>query len=400
MVYWCPSRLALPGVPSLPGVTVAELLAQIAEIGLDPDTGGYHRYSFSEVDSWMRDWFVGQANERGLTTETDRNGNLWAARGDGPFLATGSHLDSVPNGGAFDGPLGIATAFAALDLADPQRDVAVVAFAEEEGARFGVACLGSRLMTGAIDAERARGLKDHKDIALETASSAAGIDLSNLGVDTDRMERIEAFIEVHIEQGRALVDLGSPVGVGESIWPHGRWRLDFSGRADHAGTTRMDDRDDPMLAYARTVLTVTEHAEKHEGRATFGRLEVEPNATNAIASRVTAWLDARAASDKELSSLVESVPATSGLRITPESVTPAVAFDPDLLARVTKVLGGPPTIPTAAGHDAGILAAHGIPTAMLFVRNPTGISHSPAEFANPEDSGAGVEGLAKLINEL
>lgn len=378
----------------------SSLLDEIAEIGRHPETGGYHRYSFSETDQRLRQWFTSLAHERGFQTETDHNGNLWAMRGTGPFLATGSHLDSVPNGGAFDGPLGIATAFAALDRADPQRDVAVVAFAEEEGARFGVACLGSRLMTGAVDADRARQLTDREGISLETGMRTAAIAPLALGADSQRLEQIETFLELHIEQGRALVDLDSALGLGESIWPHGRWRLEFSGRADHAGTTRMEDRDDPMLSYTRTVLAVSKHAETYDARATFGRLQVEPNATNAIPSRVTAWLDARAASDQELSSLVDSIPILPSLIVTAESVSPSVTFDPDLRARVSKVLGGLPAVPTAAGHDAGILAAYGIPTAMIFVRNPSGVSHSPAEYASPEDCQAGVEALARVFADL
>ena len=378
----------------------SSLLDEIAEIGRDPGTGGYYRYSFSETDERLRHWFTTLAHELGFQTETDRNGNLWAMRGTGPFLVTGSHLDSVPNGGAFDGPLGIATAFAALDRADSQRDVAVVAFAEEEGARFGIACLGSRLMTGAIDADRARQLSDRAGISLEDAMRRSGIDPSGLGADSRRLEQIETFLELHIEQGRALVDLESALGLGEAIWPHGRWRLDFSGRADHAGTTRMEDRDDPMLSYARTALAVSEHAAAHDARATFGRLQLEPNATNAIPSRVTAWLDARAASDQELSSLVDSIPTMPSLVVTAESVSSAVTFDPDLRARVSKVLGGPPAVPTAAGHDAGILASCGIPTAMIFVRNPSGVSHSPAEYVGPEDCEAGVEALARVFADL
>ncbi len=281
-----------------------------------------------------------------------------------------------------------------------ERDVAVVAFAEEEGARFGVACLGSRLMTGAIDADRARQLSDRAGISLEDAMRRAGLAPSGLGADSRRLEQIETFLELHIEQGRALVDLESALGLGEAIWPHGRWRLDFSGRADHAGTTRMEDRDDPMLSFARTALAVSEHAAAHDARATFGRLHVEPNATNAIPSRVTAWLDARAPSDQELSSLVDSIPTMPSLEVTAESVSSAVTFDPDLRARVSKVLGGPPAVPTAAGHDAGILAASGIPTAMIFVRNPSGVSHSPAEYVSPEDCEAGVAALARVFADL
>ncbi|MCA1735767.1 MAG: allantoate amidohydrolase [Actinobacteria bacterium] len=381
-------------------MSVGELLEQIAEVGLDPETRGYHRLSYSGADVQMRDWFVRQALARGFRTETDRNGNLWATRGDGPYFATGSHLDSVPNGGAFDGPLGIATAFAALDLIDQQRDVAVVAFAEEEGSRFGVACLGSRLATGAIDPEQARRLEDRNGESLEDALGAVGIDARELGPDPERLDRIESFIEVHIEQGRGLTDVDSPLAVAASIWPHGRWRLDFNGRPDHAGTTRMDDRQDPMVAFAGMVLRLTEQAQALAARATFGRVHVTPNATNAIPSRVSAWLDARAATDEALIVLIDSVSARNGVEMSAESLTAAVTFDPSLRDRISALLGGPPLLSTAAGHDAGILSTYGIPTAMIFVRNPTGVSHSPDEYASPEDCDAGVEALARLLTEL
>jgi N-carbamoyl-L-amino-acid hydrolase len=348
----------------------------------------------------MRDWFARQAHDRGFRTETDRNGNLWATKGSGPFVATGSHLDSVPNGGAFDGPLGIASAFAALDRLETDRDIAIVAFAEEEGARFGVACLGSRLTTGTIDPERARGLEDSNGVTLEAAMTDVGLDPSNLGPDPDRLEQIEAFVELHIEQGRGLVELGAVTGLAESIWPHGRWRIDFSGSADHAGTTRMQDREDPMVAFAGMVLRLTERAEAIGARATFGRLLVEPNGTNAIPSLVTAWLDARAAVDEDLVALIDSIDVSRTVAITNESLSPAVVFDSNLRDRLLQILGEQPVLPTAAGHDAGILATARVPTAMIFVRNPTGISHSPQEWASDEDCEAGVEALARVLTAL
>ena len=346
----------------------------------------------------MREWFTEQAKARGLLVEADRNGNLWATRGDGPYLAMGSHLDSVPEGGAFDGPLGIATAFAALDVANSDRDIAVIAFAEEEGARFGIACLGSKLATGAIEPEKARALRDREGATFEMGMAEAGLGTGNIGAEPERLQLIDRFIEVHIEQGRGLVDLDSPLGLAGSIWPHGRWRLELSGRADHAGTTRMEDRSDPMVAFAKTVISVVDQARSLNGRATFGRLEVEPNATNAIPSRVCAWLDARAPNEEDLNAIVGAVGDT--IEMTNESLTGATSFDPRLRERIAALLDNPPTLDTGAGHDAGILASHGIPAAMIFVRNPTGISHSPAEHASAEDCEAGVGALARLIDKL
>ena len=193
------------------------------------------------------------------------------------------------------------------------------------------------------------------------------------------------------------MDLGHPVAIGSEIWPHGRWRLDFVGTADHAGTTRMEDRDDPMARFAATVPRVFDAAALGNSRATFGRLQVTPNSTNAIPSRVTAWLDARAPTDEALA----GGGGIGGRRdYRPESVTPGVEFDRDLEAGWRGYWVGRPMLATAAGHDAGILSSAGVPAAMLFVRNPTGVSHSPAEQVKAEDCTAGTDALARVLADL
>ena len=228
----------------------------IARIGRDGRSGGCRRFAWTSEDAVLREWFAGEAAARGLDLVTDRAGNQWAWWGDPdgrPGVVAGSHLDSVPDGGAFDGPLGVVSAFAALDALrergfGPARPIAVAHFGDEEGARFGVACAGSRL----LDAR---------------------------GVDGERVQAV-------------LADLTDVV-------------------TGHGGT------------------------------------------------------------------------------VTEESWSGPVTFDGSLAARLAALLGGAPVLDTGAGHDAGILAAHGIPTAMLFVRNPTGVSHSPAEHAEPADCAPG-----------
>ena len=393
-----------------------ELWDTLAPIGRDPDTGGYLRYAWSEPELLCRAWFVEQARARGLMVEVDRNGNLFGWLGD-PYAAdavvTGSHFDSVPHGGGYDGPLGIVSALLALDLlaergAVPRRPVAVAAFAEEEGGRFGLACLGSRLLTGTVDPDRARELTDRDGVSLAAAIRAAGGTPDALGPDPDRLARIGAFVELHIEQGRALADLDAPVGVASAIWPHGRWRLDFTGEGNHAGTTAMADRHDPMLTAAYTVLAANKEARLRGGHATIGRIEAVPNATNAVPAAVAAWLDARAADQESLAGLVEAVRVRAADRagrdgtsvsMVAESTSPPVEFDARLRDRLAALLGGVPVLPTGAGHDAGVLSAR-VPTAMLFVRNPTGVSHAPAESATDPDCAAGVAALADVLEEL
>jgi N-carbamoyl-L-amino-acid hydrolase len=391
----------------------ADLWRDLEPLGRDPGTGGYRRYSWTDADERCRTWFIFQAEERGLTVEHDNNGNLWAYWGprDGQIIATGSHLDSVPDGGGYDGALGVVSALAAVDLLKEknfysERTVALVAFTEEEGARFGVPCLGSRLLTGVVDPDHARALTDDAGITLAEAMSAAGYDPGRIGPDDDLLGGIGAFVELHVEQGRGL---DVPVGIAEGIWPHGRWRLDFGGRADHAGTARLADRNDPMLPYASTVLAARRAAEQTGALATIGKVIAEPGGSNAVPACVRAWLDVRAADEATLRDAVTTVRSESKrssevhgvtFSMTEESFTPAVRFDPGLRDRVSAALGGDvPVLPTGAGHDAGVLAAR-VPSAMLFVRNPTGVSHSPAEHAGLPDCEAGVRALAAVIEDL
>jgi N-carbamoyl-L-amino-acid hydrolase len=405
--------------------------SDLAPIGRSSRSGGYFRQPFTQPERELADWFRGQAETRGLRLESDLTGNLvawWDPPSGvvreqpapdsavlGPLnhglprtagVLTGSHLDSVLDGGAYDGPLGVVSALAAIDELRargvvPVRPVGVSVFVEEEGSRFGLACLGSRLAAGAIDWDRARQLRDRDGVALEEVVEGGGPGL---------LDDVGTFVELHVEQGRDLVDRDAAIGVASGIWPHGRYRFDFAGEANHAGTTRMEDRVDPMLTYAMTALAANKQARLAQQRATFGRVEVTPNGTNAVPSRVLAWLDARCSSEPALDDLVETITRQAreraerdgtGLEVTAESVSGAVTFDAELARRIADHEEGDwPIIPTAAGHDAGILSTMGIPTAMLFVRNPTGVSHSPAESASMPDCLAGVHALAETLERL
>lgn len=395
----------------------------LAPLGRSASSGGYFRQPFTSVESELRTWFAGQCAARGLQLEADGNGNLiawWHPSGSAvptdQAVLIGSHLDSVLDGGAYDGPLGVVSSLAAVDLLRerglvPSRPIAVAVFAEEEGSRFGIACLGSRLASGVMSPEAAIQLRDRHGLPLLDAMSSAGTEAA-LG-RAPWLDRVDTFLELHVEQGRDLVDRGTPVGLATRIWPHGRYRFDFSGDANHAGTTRMEDRHDPMLSFAMTALGASRSALESGQRATFGRVDVAPNGTNAIPSRVTAWLDARGESDAALVRLVSEIRRQgteradvdgTRLQITAESVSGEVTFDPLLTEDLRRGLAGRwgqvPVIPTVAGHDAGILATAGVSTAMLFVRNPAGVSHSPSEHAEMADCLAGVEALADALEVL
>jgi N-carbamoyl-L-amino-acid hydrolase len=384
--------------------------SELADIGRNPATGGYRRFAWTRTDHDLRDWFIATAATCGLGVTVDRCGNQWAWWGDPdvtPGVVTGSHLDSVPDGGGYDGPLGVISAFAAVAaLRDrgfvPDRPLGVVNFCDEEGARFGVACAGSRLLTGALGPDRALALRDTDGTTMAGALIAAGRP-TDLGRDDEALGRIGTFVELHVEQGRGLVDLDAPVAVAGGIWPHGRFRAELPGQANHAGTTRLDDRVDPTLAYARLILAARESARRHGAVATCGKVRIDPNGVNAIPSLVTAWIDSRGPVGDDVRAVVAELTAlteAAGGTLAEESWTDATTFDAELRQRLVSALGDPPVLDTGAGHDAGILAAHGIATGMIFVRNPTGISHSPAEFAERDDCLAGVTALTTVLADL
>jgi beta-ureidopropionase / N-carbamoyl-L-amino-acid hydrolase len=395
------------------------LWADLAPVGRDPATGGYRRFAWTPADQSLREWFAAAASGRGLAVEVDRAGNQWAWWGDpaaGDAVVVGSHLDSVPDGGAYDGPLGVVSALAVVESLRsngfrPGRPLAVVNMAEEEGARFGLACLGSRLLTGAVEPDVALGRRDSSGTTLAEAMRGAGHAPEQVAAEPKRVAGIGAFVELHVEQGlvpveldgetvRGLAGIGRAVGVASEIWPHGRWRIELAGRADHAGTTALPDRDDPMLALAELVLAARTSAQQHDALATVGKVEVRPNAVNAIPSSVTAWLDSRGADEDRVRATVAALADSQGVEPVLESWTGRTRFDPELTRRVARVCDDAPMLPTGAGHDAGVLSAAGVPATMLFVRNPTGVSHAPGEHAEDADCHAGVDALTAVIRDL
>jgi len=407
---------------------VVDLLAEIADVGRDPVRGGYSRHVFEPAELELRAWFTRRATALGLAVTPDKNGNIWARWGEpGPgTVGTGSHLDSVPGGGALDGPLGVASALSAVaGLKErgftPVRPVAVIAFAEEEGSRFGIACLGSKLMTGALEPAAIAARADAAGVTFAQAAAAAGVDPAGTGRDDERLASLGCFVELHVEQGRALEDIGAPVAVASAILAHGRWRLTFTGEGNHAGATPMAGRRDPVVAASAAVLAARAIAAARDdpaggvnARATVGRVVPLPGGTNVIASRVDAWLDVRGDTDAatralaaEITAAIQVAAGRHGCRteITRESYLPEVAFDAGLQGRLRTLLAGVPqfgavpVLATGAGHDAGVLAAE-LPTAMLFVRNPTGVSHAPAETASAADCRAGASALAAVLADL
>ena len=404
-------------------MSFAALWESLLPLGRDAGTGGYRRFSWTPADAECRRWFFDTAAERGLRASADRNGNLWAwwdvpGAGPGGAVVTGSHLDSVPDGGAYDGPLGVVTAFAAIDLLRerglvPVRPVAAAAFCEEEGARFGVACLGSRLLAGAIEPGRARALTDSGGTTFAEAMTGrrAGPRGPRPGPWAGRGHRCVRGT-AHRAGPRAR-----RTWTPRSGWRNGSGRTAGGGSRSPGGPTTPGPPGSATAATRcwrppRTILAARGAAARHAALATVGKLTVDPGAVNAISSSVTAWLDARAPDEARLHAVVDDVLTQArtaavahgvALDHAQESVTPAVDFDAALRDRMVAALAAAgiraPVLPTGAGHDAGVLAAQ-VPAGMLFVRNPTGVSHSPAEHADPGDCATGVTALAAVLEDL
>ena len=355
-----------------------ELFGALSAIGREPDGDATTRLSWTPEAEDAARWFDAAARRLGLEPRVDRNGNRWAGP-DGPALViTGSHLDTVPHGGSFDGALGVVAGLIAVHLVNArgatQRPLAVVAFADEEGGRFNTPTFGSRLMTGALDPHDVIDRLDDAGVRLGDALDAAGVRPQELGRDDAALERIEAFVELHVEQGDELGQLDRPLGIAVTIKPHGRWRVDLVGQANHGGTTAMASRRDPMLALAELLVATRRVAIDAGALATVGKLEVWPNASNSVPGRVSAWLDVRSDEEGALARVVDrvidAVTAVAGaagieVAVSHESSTPGVEFSESLRDRIETTLAEfdlePVPLDTGAGHDAGALAARSQP---------------------------------------
>jgi acetylornithine deacetylase/succinyl-diaminopimelate desuccinylase-like protein len=346
-------------------VRLFERLDQLYVIGGGP---GANRLGGTAEEDEAHELAAGWMRDAGLEVERDDAGNLYGRlRGRRPELPevwTGSHLDSVPAGGRFDGALGVIGGLEALERAGRQeRTLTVVAFRDEEGWK-GPGCVGSRsLCAGGLDPAPA------------------------------------AFVELHVEQGPRLEDADAPLAVVTGIVATARGEVVFEGREGHAGTTPMAGRSDALVAAAEFVLRLRDAAAVVKGAvATVGRLEVEPGASNVIPAQVTVSVDVRAPDRDRVDEVLAVVPAELSRTAEVE-----MASEPTRALREQLDRLGVPVVELAsgAGHDAGVLAAAGVPTAMLFVRSLNGgISHSPDELSVPEDIEQAVSALAGALVAL
>ncbi len=329
----------------------------------------------------------------------------------------GSHLDTVVDAGRYDGVLGVMLGVAVVqrlrEAGTPLPwGVEVIGFSEEEGVRFGTPFIGSRAMAGTLDDALLR-LCDSTGVSVQEALREFGADMGSAAECAVEAGEIVAYLEPHIEQGPRLEAMGAPLGVVRAIAGQTRLTVEWTGAGGHAGTVPMEGRRDALVAACRWATAVAEMGRETEGLvATVGRLEVEPNATNCIPRLVRTSLDVRHEDDAVRTDAVRKLTARAreigveshvGVEIRYDHAHAAVAMDAELTARLSSAIaksgGRPHQLVSGAGHDAGVMAALA-PTAMLFLRNPGGVSHDPAEAVALDDVTAALGVLVEFIEQL
>jgi allantoate deiminase len=332
-------------------------------------------------------------------------------------LLIASHLDTVPNAGAYDGILGVMLGLALVEALQDRRlpyEIEVIGFSEEEGVRFGVPFLGSRALVGSLSADLLE-LADGQGVTVADAITHFGLDPAAIAAASyaNLTQRPRGYLEFHIEQGPVLESLNLPLAVVEAIAGQSRFHIAFHGQANHAGTTPMTLRRDALACAAEWVTEVERLGRSTPGLvATVGRLQVNPGAGNVVPGRVDASLDIRHAKDhfrhtaaEQLLGAARSLADARAIQVTIESLLdqPAVPCDPhlgQLLNKAIAATGQPPhAMVSGAGHDAMIVAPH-FPTAILFLRSPGGISHHPSESVLLPDVSAAIEAGLYFLDEL
>ena len=396
-----------------------EVIARCRKLASFSEDAGSTRRTF--LSPPMRDchreitkWLIAAGADVGVDAAGNLRGLYGGAQSSAPRLLVGSHLDTVPNAGAFDGILGVVIAAALVESLGNRRlpfAIEIVGFSEEEGVRYGTPFIGSRALVGRLDAELLN-RQDSNGVSVRTA-------IKNFGLNPEEIPRAAladdtlAYLEFHIEQGPVLESLGRPLGVVEAMATQTRMEFVFLGRANHAGTTPMHLRHDAIASAAEWIVAVERTANNHPGLvATVGQIEAKPGATNVIAAEARATLDVRHQSDEicdaaanTLVQLAREIAERRGLSLRRNVLLNqrAVAMDPFLVHQVEEAIRGtgcqPHRMTSGAGHDAMILAEK-VPAAMVFLRSPGGISHDPAESVEVDDVAKALECGLHLLDQL
>lgn len=396
---------------------------RISAIGARPGEG-VTRLAASAEDGAARAVFADWMGQGGARMARDAVGNQfacfdWAGEGS-PWIFAGSHLDTQPRGGRFDGTLGVLAAGCAALHLDAEvragrtraiRNLAVVNWTNEEGARYQPSLTGSSVFSGALPPGDALALRDVGGVILRDALAAIGID----GEAGSIPPRPEAYVELHVEQGRTLSEAGRRIGVIEGTWAARKMTITWIGRAAHTGPTRMTDRRDALLGAAQGIaafeaVIAESHPHLHRSAA---RLVVEPNSPNVVVERAMVWFELRGPDVAELDKAGESVLAAfraaaantgTKLEIAADTLRAPAGMDARLMILIDETARScgfePLTMRSVAGHDAVALQNSGIPSALIFIPSVDGIAHHPDELTHPEDVRAGVAVLKAALRRL
>ena len=404
------------------GERLAKRLHELSEIGFT-QIGGVKRPGLSDeekkakvlVKSWMA--------EAGLDVSEDGAGNVFGRlagkNSEAKAIASGSHVDSVPNGGNFDGPLGVLSALEVVEAwketgYTPDKPYEMIIFTDEEGSRFNSGLTGSRAMAGEITEAEMVGLRDYNGETLEQVLEHYGSSFQAFKEAKRDVTELGLFVEVHIEQGKKLEQADQPVGIVSGIAGPAWLEVEFKGEAGHAGNTPMVGRKDPLVAAAELIRQLPEFPGKvsETAVATIGKLEVLPNGINVIPEKVVLHADIRDIQEAPRDQLLEAVQKEAAeiaerrgieLNMKQNTKIQPVPIREELKEQLAQSLGkfgiDPVYIPSGAGHDAMILGRH-IPVAMLFVRSKDGISHNPKEWSSLNDCVMGVHVLKDFIEKM
>ena len=398
-------------------------LMGLARIGLNED-GSVTRLAFSLAELRARHYMIHLLQRAGLTVRVDGIGNVIGrieTEGEpAPAVAVGSHIDSVPHGGRFDGAVGVV---AALEVARViteskvrlRRPLEVIIFAAEESSRFGVSTIGSSAMAGTADPERLLNLTDRNGERLGHILARFGITREDVAASRRGGGEVGHYLELHIEQGRVLMEEGKPLGVVRCIAAPCRLKVSFQGQADHSGATPMRLRRDALVAAARLVtfvedICVVDRAVPVVG--TVGVIEAKPGAMNVIPGEASVWIDLRSTSERERTACRDAVLAEAkrlatarDLLVSTETLMddPPVALDPDVCRLLVSVSAGRGIdyllMDSGAGHDAMQMAAIAR-AGLIFVPSREGISHNPREWTSPSEIALGAQVLLEATLRL
>jgi allantoate deiminase len=388
------------------------LLSEVNQFGA-LESGGVERLAWTEPEIAARRWLADRCKAEGLKVDFDEAGNVWAFTGARPAVMLGSHLDTVPSGGRFDGALGIVSALETLLSAREAKAsgwdrLGLLCFTDEEGVRFGLGMTGSRALAGDIAPDEVRAATTPNGVRLSDEMEAAGFDAGSIGSVAARRIDVSAYLEMHVEQGRRLERAEVATGIVTGIVGLSHWRIDVAGEANHAGTTMAEDRRDALIPVAAAALEAQKVMRESEGLvATVGEAAVVRGATNIVPGHARATLDVRSLDERLIDEANDRI--VKVIRVAAErnrcelQINETKRLHPAPMApRVLEAMRGAardlginaPEMPSMAGHDAMTLTKGEVDCGMVFVRSEGGISHSPRERSSQEDCVAGANLMA------